>query len=97
MPNTAKQRFNEDISRSHSILAHAKRLASKHEAKALLRDDLLRSAWMHRVGAMDAYFCDAYADLLAHILRAKNLQPAIKLTSSIEKIAFPVGAIFAPC
>ena len=50
---------------------------------------------MASVGAMDAYFCDAYADVLARLFKAKNMQPAIRLTNAIEKIELPVRAIFA--
>lgn len=95
MPKTAKKHFDEDIARARAILDHAEPLPSIHRAKSLLRDDLFRSSLMYAVGAMDAYFCDAYADLVARILRAKNLQPDLHLTEAIEKIAFPVGVIFA--
>ena len=96
MPRTAKKHFDEDIKRVEAIVAHAYTLPHRRAAKALLRDDLFRAAWMHAVGAMDAYFCDAYADMLARVLRAKNLQPNLRLTKAIEKIDLPVGAIFAP-
>jgi hypothetical protein len=51
---------------------------------------------MFGVGALDAYFCDAYADLLARTLQAKNRQHTLKLTSAISNIDLPVGAIFSP-
>lgn len=95
MPSTAKRHFDEDIARAKSLLEHARRLPHLRADKAQLRDDILRSAWMTSVGAMDAYYCDAYADLLARLFRAKNMQPAIRLTAAIEKINLPVSAIFA--
>jgi hypothetical protein len=72
MPTTPKRHFDEDIARATSIVAHASPLPSTTLAGQLLRDDLLRSAWMFGVGAMDAYFSDAYVHMLTTALRAKN-------------------------
>ena len=49
------------------------RLRHDFDQEELLRDDLLRSAWMFSVGAMDAFFCDLYADLLASVLMSKDI------------------------
>lgn len=95
MPSTAKKHFDEDVARANAILEHARRLPHRTAVKAQLRDDILRGAWMASVGAMDAYFCDAYADVLARLFRAKNMQPTIRLTNAIEQIDLPVSAIFA--
>jgi hypothetical protein len=65
MPITAFQHFQEDIARTRAIVAHADPLPQATPAAQLLRSDLLRSAWMFTVGALDAYFCDAYTDIVA--------------------------------
>ncbi|MCI0558475.1 MAG: hypothetical protein MN733_08270, partial [Nitrososphaera sp.] len=96
MPSTARKHFDEDLSRARAIHALDCRPPHRRADTALVRDDLLRSAWMFGVGALDAYFCDAYADLLARTLQAKNRQPTLKLTSAISSIDLPVGAIFSP-
>ncbi|TIH06223.1 hypothetical protein D8779_20460 [Pseudomonas leptonychotis] len=48
---------------------------------------------MMAVGAMDAYFCDAFADVLAKILNAKNIDPSIKLTDKIKSIKLPINTL----
>lgn len=84
MPATALQHFAEDIARARAIVAHADPLTHANPAEKLLRSDLLRSAWMFAVGALDAYFCDAYTDIIAATASSKSRQPAIK---------FPLRAI----
>jgi hypothetical protein len=59
---TALQHFQEDIARAKAIVMHANPLPPTNAVEQLLRSDLLRSAWMFAVGALDAYFCDAYTD-----------------------------------
>jgi len=44
---------------------------------------------------MDAYFCDAYADAFARTLRAKSLQPNVKLIPAVAKVELPVSAVFS--
>jgi hypothetical protein len=58
MPATALQHFREDIARARAIIAHAAPLPHATHTEQLLRSDLLRSAWMFAVGALDAYFCE---------------------------------------
>src|SRR5207253_9147395 len=65
-------------------------------AVRLLRSDLLRSAWMFAVGAMDAYFCDAYTDLVAATLISKSRHPAMNLPEFFYDIRFPIRAILEP-
>ncbi len=96
MPITPKRHFDEDIARAKAIAVHAKTLLSTTPFEELLRDDLLRSAWMFAVGAMDAYFCDAYAHFLATTLQAKSLQPTVVLPAFINKIKIPIGSILSP-
>jgi len=80
------------------LITHASALPHACEAEKLLRDDILRSAWMFAVGAMDAYFCDAYADLIASTLMAKsnmakNDQDTFALPDFVGKIEIPVTAV----
>ena len=63
MPATALQHFREDIARAKAIVSHAAPLPLSTGGEKLLRSDLLPSAWMFAVGALDAYFCDAYTDI----------------------------------
>ena len=63
--DTAKRHFEEDIARANDLIAHA-----SNQPVGGLKDDLLRSGLMIAVGACDAYFCDAYADLITRTLRA---------------------------
>lgn len=85
---TAKQHFDEDVQRARDIQAHAAGLADGR-----LKDDLLRSAWMAGVGASDAFFCDAYADLVTRTLRAKERQPSGNLQDKLNNLKVPVVAV----
>lgn len=69
-------------------------LGARLEARSTLRDDLYRSAWMFAVGAMDAYFSDAYADTLARILTAKRREPLIDVPL-LSKVLLPMDAILS--
>jgi hypothetical protein len=93
MPDTAIAPFQDDIARAKALVAHARALPHAIATEKLLRDDILRSAWMFAVGAMDAYFCDAYADLIASTLMAKSNQAAVVLPDFIGKIEIPVTAV----
>lgn len=85
---TAKQHFDEDLARARSILTHAGGLNDDS-----LKSDLLRSAWMLGVGASDAFFCDAYADLITRTLRAKERQPNGNLQDRLNNLKVPVIAV----
>ena len=85
---TAKSHFDEDIGRARALLDHA-----AAQPAGLLRDDISRSAWMLAVGACDAFFSDAYADLIARTLRAKDLQPGVALPDRLNNLKVPVIAI----
>jgi hypothetical protein len=93
MPETAITPFREDVARAKTLMVHATPLPHAIAAEKLLRDDILRSAWMFAVGAMDAYFCDAYADLIASTLMAKSNQPEVDLPEFVGKIEIPVTAV----
>ena len=74
-------------------LRHADPLPRTNAAEQLLRSDLLRSAWMFAVGAMDAYFCDAYTDVVAATASWKSRQPAIVLPEWAYDIKIPIRAV----
>lgn len=95
MPHTAKKHFSEDIQRATNIVALAEGLPSGQARSKLLRDDLLRSAWMFAIGAMDAYFCDAYIEVLVKSIRAKSEQDSVELRKFVAQIEVPVGAVLA--
>src|SRR5215471_18671922 len=96
MPATALNHFNQDLARSRAIINHAGPLPQGTAAEQLLRSDLLRSAWMFSVGALDAYFCDAYTDIVAVTIISKSRHPAMTLPDFFYNIRFPVRAILEP-
>ena len=85
---TAKTHFDEDTQRAKQLVEHANGLSA-----GCVKDDICRSAWMLVVGASDAYFCDAYADLIARTLRAKDKEPAIELPERLGNLQVPVTAV----
>ncbi|WP_162299657.1 hypothetical protein [Marinospirillum perlucidum] len=95
MPGTAKKHFDEDLSRANALLSQAHGMPHTTPQEKLLREDLLRSSLMYGVGAVDAYFCDAYADLVARILRAKTLQGNVSIPRGVQNIVLPVSALFS--
>lgn len=93
VPVTALQHFHEDIARAKAIVAHADPQTCTNPTEQLLRSDLLRSAWMFSVGALDAYFCDAYTDLVAATASSKSRQPTIALPEWVYDINVPIRAV----
>jgi hypothetical protein len=96
VPATARRHFDEDIARARAILAHAQvlpNLATTPEAERMLRSDILRSAWMFAVDALDASFCDAYTDIVAAAISSKSRQSSIVLPDFFGEIRFPIRAI----
>ena len=85
---TALNHFREDIERACAIHAYATGLPD-----GLLRDDLLRATWMMIVGACDAYYSDAYADLVSRALRAKDLESAIDIPDKLNNLKLPAIAV----
>jgi hypothetical protein len=96
VPTTALRHFRQDVARARAILAHTAGLPNGTPAEQLLRSDLLRSAWMFGVGALDAYFCDAYTDIVAATIIAKSRHAALALPEFFHDIRFPVRAILEP-
>jgi hypothetical protein len=96
VPATALSHFRQDIARARAIVAHADSLPAVTPAERLLRADLLRSGWMFAVGALDAYFCDAYTDIVAATIISKSRHPPLNLPAFFHEIRFPVRAILEP-
>lgn len=88
---TAKAHFDDDIKRSKEIFTHGTSLPA-----GLLRDDILRSSLMFAIGALDAYFCDAYADLIARTLSAKDIEPTIPIPHRLGNLKIPIVAVIRP-
>ena len=93
MPETALRHFRQDVARARAIVAHAEPLPDADAAQQTLRSDLLRGAWMFAVGALDAYFCNAYTDLVAATASSKSRQPAIALPEWVYDIRLPIRAV----
>src|SRR5439155_19115863 len=96
VPATALNHFQQDIARARALVTHAIPLPAGTSTQLLLRSDLMRSGWMFTVGALDAYFCDAYTDVVAATIIAKSRHPALNLPEFFHDIRFPVRAILAP-
>lgn len=84
---TPLNHFTQDTQRASDLKQHASNLPASR-----LRDDIYRSAWMMAVGACDAYFCDAYADVISRVLRAKSLEPTIEIPDRLSNLRIPVVA-----
>ncbi len=93
MPATAFQHIQEDISRTRAIINHADPMPQTNASEILLRSDMLRSAWMFAIGALDAYFCDAYTDLVAATIISKDRHPAMNLPEFFLDIKVPVRTV----
>lgn len=93
MPLTALLHFVDDIQRAQAIVTHADTLPLVTDQDRRLKSDLLRSAWMFAVGALDAYFCDAYTDVIAAMAISKSRQPAMSLPEWAYDIKFPLRAV----
>jgi hypothetical protein len=85
---TAKLHFDEDITRAKALLNLAHGLPD-----GSVKNDVFRSAWMIGVGASDAFFCDAYADLVSRTLRAKEFQSSGKIPDRLGNLSVPAAAV----
>lgn len=90
MLRTARNHFTEDIARARALVSHAEPLP-----EGLIKKDVLRAAWMMAVGAADAYFCDAYADLVSRTLRAKERERHVPLSKKINHLLIPAGTVLS--
>jgi hypothetical protein len=83
---TAKSHFDTDLARARALMNNAVLVSA-------CADDMLRAALMFAVGACDAYFADAYADLISRALRAKELQPAVAVPDRLNNLRMPVSVM----
>lgn len=83
-----KRHFDEDLVRARSLTNHAITIQAGD-----LQGDILRAGWMMGVGACDAYFSDAYGDLLARTLRAKGLERGVTIPDRLNSLKVPVMAV----
>lgn len=88
MLDTAMSHFSDDIARARGLLDHA-----KLQAAGMVKDDILRASWMMAVGACDAYFSDAYADLVAKAIQAKEIESGIEIPDRLNNLKLPVTAL----
>jgi len=86
--STAKAHFDEDIARARALADHA-----DGQPSSTLRDDIFRAAWMMAVGASDAFFCDAYADLIARTLQARQIQSSFRISDRMPNLRVPAFAV----
>lgn len=88
----ARNHFNEDILRSEALAVHAASLPAA--TPGLLVTDLNRQAVASAVGAMDAYLCDAYVDLLTGALSRARAGTA-PLPDGYRTERLPAGPLLA--
>ena len=88
MLETALSHFDDDIARAYALHQHGASLTQEP-----LRSDILRSSWMVAVGACDAYFSDAYADLVSRAIRAKEREANVEIPDRLNNLKVPVTAI----
>ena len=88
MLETAKNHFKEDLKRARSLHSHASTIVEQE-----ISDDVLRAALMMGVGACDAYFSDAYTDLIARALSAKQREMAVHIPDRLNNLKVPVTAV----
>jgi hypothetical protein len=69
MPITAKNHFDDDIARAFALHTKARDLQTAGDVTQL-PEDIRGAAVAMAVGAMDAYFCDAYVDCLTTALQS---------------------------
>jgi hypothetical protein len=86
--DTAKRHFDDDMQRARALLDHALRIR-----QVTLRGDVLRASWMMAVGACDAFFSDAYADIITRALRAMEIEPSVSIPDRLNNLKVPVIAV----
>jgi len=85
---TAGMHFDQDVLRARALVNHA-----EGQPPSTLRDDIFRASWMMTVGASDAFFCDAYADLITRTLQAKQVQQTFQITDRMLNLRVPAIAV----
>jgi predicted secreted protein len=93
LPAKALQHFDSDIARARALVALAESLPQGGAPNPDVRSDVLRAGWMFAVGALDAYFCEAYTDLVASLANSKSRQPSVVLPEWAYDIRLPLRAV----
>jgi len=94
MGTTFRKHFDEDMSRVESLLELANGSAPVMRKGERANDVRLGSIAM-AVGAMDAYFCDAYVDCLAKRLQSYKTR-GLALPTSYANRKLPTEALLNP-
>lgn len=94
MPTTFRRHFDDDIGRVESLVALANGRAPVVRS-GMRRDDIRLAAVAMAVGAMDAYFCDAYVDCLAKRLQGFKVG-RLDLPPGYAKRSLPTGLLVRP-
>lgn len=94
MQSTFRKHFEDDIARAESLLALAADSSPAMRTEELQRDVRLSAVAM-AVGAMDAYFCDAYVDCLAARLTSYKVSGR-ELPDSYANRKLPTAALLRP-
>ena len=93
MATTAKTHFDEDIARAFALHTNAQALQAAGDATQFPQD-IRGAAVALAVGAMDAYFCDKYADCLTKALQAYSAGGWIgAFPSAFRQQLLPAGEV----
>jgi len=92
MPTTAKQHFDNDITRAKALQNYSE---PNEPHNIMVIKDLYRAAVTFAVGALDAYLCDAYVDCLTAALRTCKEDKTRKLPPEYAKELLPAGPLIA--
>jgi hypothetical protein len=91
MPVTARKHFGEDMKRARELLLLAQREAPSDAERA---SDLARSSVVFAVGALDAYLCDAFVDVLARTMHTCRTNRK-RLPGGYARLSLPAGPLFS--
>jgi hypothetical protein len=87
VPYTARKHFDEDIAAAWALHGQATSVEDVEVAT-----EIARASIVFGVGALDAYLCDAFVDLLARTLKhCRNTKTAAP--AGYAKLAMPVGPL----
>lgn len=84
---TPRRHFDDDVRRAEGLLSLGEATGGA------VGDDALRQAVAMAVGAMDAYLCDAYVDILVHTVRAVRDGSVPRLVGSFADESLPLGPL----
>ncbi|HEY7891287.1 MAG TPA: HEPN domain-containing protein [Solirubrobacteraceae bacterium] len=91
IPRTARKHFDEDIARAIMLLIKAR---STRQPDLPVTIDIARCSVAFGVGALDAYLCDAFVDVLARTLKGCR-QTGEEIPAAYASLRMPVGPLIA--